>query len=116
MLGAAGRGHGVCPELQVPVPVGARWAMVWGAYVRPGARGSGLADQLLASVHRWATDDAQVDWIGLDVVESNTRAVTFYERNGYVKTTLRRPYPNDSALTEVVMMQRLGSGPRTDRD
>ena len=99
------------PELLIPVPEGARWAMVWGAYVRPCARGRGLADQLLATVHRWAADEARVEWIGLDVVETNTRAVGFYQRNGYARTTLRRPYANDSALTEVVMMRRLGRDP-----
>ncbi|MBC7299552.1 GNAT family N-acetyltransferase [Nocardia salmonicida] len=98
------------PELLVPVPDGARWAMVWGAYVRRRARGSGLADQLLATVHRWAVDEARVDWIGLDVVETNTRAVRFYQRNGYTRTAQRRPYANNSALTEVVMMRRLDPG------
>ncbi|WP_067469788.1 GNAT family N-acetyltransferase [Nocardia amamiensis] len=95
------------PELLVPVPDGARWAMIWGAYVRPRARGRGLADQQLAIVHRWAADEARVEWIGLDVVETNTRAVAFYQRNGYASTALRRPYANDPALTEIVMMRQL---------
>ncbi|WP_370012678.1 GNAT family N-acetyltransferase [Nocardia cyriacigeorgica] len=101
------------PELLVPVPEGARWAMVWGAYVRPRARGSGLADQLLATVHRWAADEARVEWIGLDVVETNTRAVAFYRRSGYASTALRRPYALDPALTEVVMVRPLRRDPES---
>ncbi|WP_051163377.1 GNAT family N-acetyltransferase [Nocardia brevicatena] len=99
------------PELLVPAPDGARWAMVWGAYVRPRARGRGLADQLLATVHHWAVDEARVEWIGLDVVETNARAARFYRRNGYTSTTLRRPYANDTTLTEVVMMRPLRNDP-----
>lgn len=99
------------PELVVPVPDGARWAMVWGAYIRPRARGRGLADLLLATIHRWAGEDACVEWIGLDVVETNARAARFYRRNGYTTTTLRRPYANDTTLTEVVMVRPLRADP-----
>lgn len=101
------------PELLVPVPDGALWAMVWGAYVRPSGRGRGLADQLHAAVHRWAADEARVEWIGLDVVETNTRTVAFYRRNGYASTALLRPYAKDPTLTETVMVRPLRRDPES---
>lgn len=98
-------------ELEVAVPEGARWAMLWGAYASPRVRGRGLADQLLATIHRWAAEEAFVDWISLNVVETNTRATRFYRRNGYTATALRRPHANDAMLTEIVMVRPLRTDP-----
>ena len=46
--------------------------------------------------------------MGLDVLETNTRARRFYLRHGYTDTGVRRPYANDPALSEIVMTRLLG--------
>lgn len=54
---------------------------LWGMYVRPAARGTGLARALLARV----LDDARgvVEEVRLSVVPSNTSAVRLYEAAGF---------------------------------
>ena len=53
--------------------------MVW---VRPDVRGQGGADRLLETVLDGARAEG-IDQIELNVMASNTRAVRFYERNGF---------------------------------
>jgi GNAT superfamily N-acetyltransferase len=65
-------------------------AMIWDAavlneiYVRPTARGTGLADDLLAAVVEHARGQAlPLDRLVLDVDPGNGRARRFYERHGF---------------------------------
>ena len=64
--------------------------MIWDAavlneiYVRPAARGTGLADDLLAAVVEHARGQAlPLDRLVLDVDPGNGRARRFYERHGF---------------------------------
>jgi RimJ/RimL family protein N-acetyltransferase len=54
---------------------------LWGMYVRPGARGSGLAASLVQRVIAHAR--TVVEEIGLTVVASNTAAHRLYSANGF---------------------------------
>lgn len=90
-----------------PVPPSARWAMVWGVFVQPQARSTGVADALLDAVTDWARDEAGVDWLGLQVGEHNARAIAFYGRHGFVSTEARSPNPLDPTRDELVMVRAL---------
>ncbi|MFB6161408.1 MAG: N-acetyltransferase family protein [Haloferacaceae archaeon] len=65
-------------------------AMIWDAavlneiYVRPAARGSGVADALLdAAVATARAQDLPLDRLVLDVDPDNGRARAFYDRHGF---------------------------------
>ena len=67
-----------------------RLAFVWDAavvnefYVRPAARGTGLADDLLAAAIDVAREqDLPLDRLLLDVDPENDRARAFYDRHGF---------------------------------
>jgi GNAT superfamily N-acetyltransferase len=51
-------------------------------WVAPHARGTGVADALVAAVIAWATERG-INTIALDVVETNARARAFYRRQGF---------------------------------
>lgn len=53
-------------------------------FVRPEARGSGLADALIAAVADWARAQG-FDRLELGVVEGNMAALRAYARNGFVR-------------------------------
>jgi ribosomal protein S18 acetylase RimI-like enzyme len=57
--------------------------VLWGMYVRPEARGSGLAAALVETLLEHA--GKEVEQVQLTVVVSNPRARRFYERMGFVE-------------------------------
>ncbi len=48
---------------------------MWGTYGDSFHRGRGVADCLCAELYEWAAAEAGVDWLGLHVRDSNTRAI-----------------------------------------
>jgi GNAT superfamily N-acetyltransferase len=62
---------------------GTRW--LYGMYVSPSARGSGIADQLVEVVEQWARNEG-VDSLYLHVAEPMVRARAFYEKVGFRPT------------------------------
>ena len=58
------------------------WAEVEALYVERPWRGTGLADELLGRALKWATD-LGMPAVQLYVTASNTRAMSFYERQGF---------------------------------
>jgi len=67
-----------------------RLAMIWDAavldeiYVRPGRRGTGVADDLLEAATDLASEQSlPLERLVLDVDPDNDRAVEFYERHGF---------------------------------
>jgi ribosomal protein S18 acetylase RimI-like enzyme len=67
-----------------------RFAFVWDAavlnevYVRPGSRGTGLADTLMdRAVEHARGQDLPLDRLVLDVDRENERARAFYDRHGF---------------------------------
>ena len=57
--------------------------ILWGMYVRPEARGSGLAAALVETLLEHAGQE--VEQVQLTVVVSNPRARRFYQRMGFVE-------------------------------
>lgn len=76
-------------------------AHVVGVYVSPEMRGTGLAEPLLGATIRWAHEDARADRIRLFVMETNLRAIAFYQRLGFIPTGATMPYPPDPTRTEI---------------
>ncbi|MEJ3404612.1 GNAT family N-acetyltransferase [Rathayibacter sp. YIM 133350] len=71
------------PESAVPQLVG--------VYVRPEARGAGVADALLEAIESWAR--VRGDALHLEVHDGNSRAVAFYARRGFELTGRSTPHP-----------------------
>ncbi|MEU7278773.1 GNAT family N-acetyltransferase [Streptomyces sp. NPDC045431] len=71
---------------------------VVGVYVRPEARGSGLAEALMrAGVEwSWSLDGPPVERVRLYVHERNTRAAALYRKVGFVPTGESVPMEGDS--------------------
>jgi streptothricin acetyltransferase len=76
------------------------WAEVEALYVERDWRGTGLADALLGRACSWATE-LDLPAVQLYVTASNTRAVSFYERQGFrpaqavMRTLLPAASPGD---------------------
>jgi len=110
MLGAFIDHEHDSPDLDLPrPPLGPtdRWAMLWGAFVTPSHRSQGLADQLCAEIYTWAADEARVNWIGLDVRDSNTPAIRFYQRQNF-QNAARRSHPA-LGVTSLVMVRPINT-------
>jgi GNAT superfamily N-acetyltransferase len=54
-------------------------------WVAPAARGTGVADDLIAAVLDWAAEQGCTA-VGLEVAPGNARAERTYRRNGFVET------------------------------
>ena len=75
-------------------------------YVRPGARGRGVGEALVATVIGWA-GARDATGVHLWVTETNTQARALYERCGFALTGERQPVPSNPGLDEVVMTRPL---------
>ena len=81
-------------------------ASEWRAYivtldVAPVHRKKGLATRLMREVEVCALA-AGVRWIQLHVFAGNEAAIRFYERLGYLRTTVRRGYYGSTGLDAIV--------------
>jgi ribosomal protein S18 acetylase RimI-like enzyme len=56
--------------------------LIWGMYVRPEARGTGVADAIMHALIEHAR--GRVRQLQLTVMSNNARARAFYERHGFV--------------------------------
>ncbi|WP_253949646.1 GNAT family N-acetyltransferase [Nocardia terpenica] len=90
-------------DLTIPVGPQDRWAMLWGMYAVPTVRGQGLAAELCTEARKWAAIEARVSWLGLDVRDSNARAIRFYRREGF-EVVARREH-RELGVTSLVMVQ-----------
>lgn len=78
-------------------------AWLFGVYVTPALRGTGLVDDLVAAVAGW-TVGRGCPTLHLEVAETNTRAVRAYRRLGFRPTGAPgRPHPLYPEVTEVVL-------------
>lgn len=65
-------------------PIAPRMVELRKMYVRPAARGTGLGARLLDVAVTWAGAQGAERMV-LDTVEAMTRAIAFYEANGFVR-------------------------------
>lgn len=75
-------------------------------WVRPEARGEGVADALVNAAAAWAKAHGH-DALYLWVTESNSYARKLYERCGFTPTGERQPLPSDPSLPEIRMRRTL---------
>ena len=85
---------------------GTHW--LYGMYVTPGARGTGLADALVEAVSAWARTEGGAA-LYLHVTESVARARRFYEKIGFVPTDEVTPMSRDSSLQLMTMVKHFES-------
>lgn len=87
-------------------------ASVWGVYVRPTARGRGLALQMLLAALDRARDWPGVDSVGLSVSVASPAARRVYERAGFLPWGVEPAalMIDGRAFDEVHMVARLREG------
>lgn len=74
-----------------------------GMWVRPSARGQGVADLLVEAVIGWAREIRAAD-VRLWLAEGNTPAQRLYARLGFAETGERQPLPHDETRMEIGMI------------
>ena len=73
-------------------------------WVAPEHRRTGLGSRLMNEVQRWAQTRGAGE-LRLMVTNNNAKAISFYERCGFVFTGTNGPYANDPALLECEMVK-----------
>ncbi|WP_316520637.1 GNAT family N-acetyltransferase [Kitasatospora brasiliensis] len=76
---------------------------VVGVYVRPEARGTGLAQELIRTVQDWAWSltEPRMQRVRLFVHEDNPRAQALYRKAGFEPTGVTVPMPGDDTRREI---------------
>jgi ribosomal protein S18 acetylase RimI-like enzyme len=75
-------------------------------WVEPAARGTGVADTLIAAIEKWAAMRAEELWLA--VVPTNERAIAFYARYGFTPVDAPGDPLRDGSGHEVLMKKGLG--------
>ncbi|CAM2820185.1 GNAT family N-acetyltransferase [Streptomyces albus] len=76
-------------------------------WVRPEARGKGVADHLLHRLEEWAAQSAGARRLHLSVSPDNRAALALYERNGF-RDTKEPGDPLPDGRTHLVLAKALG--------
>ena len=61
--------------------------------VVPGLQGGGIGKQMLAEAERIARDDWQMPVMRMTVIDVRDELIAFYERRGYHRTGIHKPFP-----------------------
>jgi GNAT superfamily N-acetyltransferase len=75
-------------------------------WVRPAARGQGVAKGLVRAVVDWARDH-QAARVHLWLTKTNDQALLLYQRWGFTLTGESQPLPSNPKLTEIGMARPL---------
>lgn len=92
----------------VPMPE-ARW--LYGMFVTPAYRGTGVAHDLVRVVAQWAREES-ADILGLHVTASIARARAFYEKLGFELSGQSEPMRRDPSLELLMMVTDLSTNDR----
>jgi ribosomal protein S18 acetylase RimI-like enzyme len=65
--------------------------------VRPGLQGSGIGKALLLEAERQTREDFLCKRIEMTVIDIRESLIAFYERRGYVRTGIHKPFPYGDA-------------------
>jgi len=84
---------------------------LFGMFVTPEHRGSGVAQQLVHAVATWARTQYS-ETLGLHVTETMTRARAFYEKMGFVPTGETEPMERNPELRLLIMKADLVNNDR----
>jgi GNAT superfamily N-acetyltransferase len=61
--------------------------------VRPNLQGSGIGKALLAEAERVARDEWRLPAMRMTVIDIRDELIAFYERRGYHRTGIKKPFP-----------------------
>ena len=61
--------------------------------VVPGLQGGGIGKQVLAECERIARDDWRLPAMRMTVIDIRDELIAFYERRGYRRTGILKPFP-----------------------
>lgn len=61
--------------------------------VRPDAQGSGVGKQLMIEAERYARDELGMPVMRMTVIDLREELIAFYERRGYLRTGIKKPFP-----------------------
>lgn len=61
--------------------------------VRPDLQGAGMGKALLAEAERIVRDDWSLPVMRMTVIDIRDELIAFYERRGYVRTGVKKPFP-----------------------
>jgi ribosomal protein S18 acetylase RimI-like enzyme len=61
--------------------------------VRPDLQGAGLGKALLAEAERVAREEWQLPSMRMTVIDIRDELIAFYERRGYARTGIKKPFP-----------------------
>ncbi|HEY5970469.1 MAG TPA: GNAT family N-acetyltransferase [Pseudoxanthomonas sp.] len=91
----AERGHGGNGELLACVHVaeedGAGYLGMFS--VRPDGQGSGIGKRVMVEAERYAREDLQLPAMRMTVIDIRDELIAFYERRGYRRTGIKKPFP-----------------------
>ncbi len=65
--------------------------------VRPNLQGAGLGKRMLAEAERVAHEDWALPVMRMTVIDIRDELIAFYERRGYRRTGIRKPFPYGDA-------------------
>jgi ribosomal protein S18 acetylase RimI-like enzyme len=65
--------------------------------VSPGLQGGGIGKQLIAEAERIAREDWRCTRMQMTVIDIRAELIGFYERRGYVRTGVHKPFPYGDA-------------------
>ncbi len=65
--------------------------------VVPGMQGGGLGKQMLAEAERIAREDWRMPVMRMTVIDVREELIAFYERRGYHRTGIHKPFPYGDA-------------------
>jgi ribosomal protein S18 acetylase RimI-like enzyme len=87
--------HGENPELLACVHVaeedGAGYLGMFS--VRPDGQGGGTGKQVMQEAERYAREDLQLPAMRMTVIDIRDELIAFYERRGYRRTGITKPFP-----------------------
>lgn len=85
-------------------------AHIVGVYVRPEARGTGLAHELIRAAQEcsWSLAEPRIERVRLFVHESNARAEAMYLRGGFRRSGVSVPVPGDETHREIELAVERG--------
>jgi ribosomal protein S18 acetylase RimI-like enzyme len=61
--------------------------------VQPGQQGNGLGKQMMHEAERIARDDLLCTRMQMTVIDIRAELIGFYQRRGYVRTGVFKPFP-----------------------
>jgi ribosomal protein S18 acetylase RimI-like enzyme len=65
--------------------------------VSPGLQGGGVGKQVLAEAERIACEEWGLPTMRMTVIDIRDELIAFYERRGYVRTGIKKPFPYGDA-------------------